>query len=250
MQFSTFALSAMSIGSALGTSPSNSSPNPQVGGESYLRKKDKTDFPLAASGMVTVHVVQVGAANGTLAYFPNNIKAAVGDMVQFQFAPANHTVTQSTFDQPCMPIAMNSNITGVYSGFMPTTATATTTPTYTIMINSTTPMWLYCSQGKHCQNGMTMVINENTAANSSRSLTNFAALAAKATVNLPGNAIADGTAGTTTSNSTSGTGSSSSSSSTTSSGAKSTSSSAAGMVRAGEAVGLSGLLAVGVALLL
>lgn len=111
--------------------------------------------------MTTVHVVRVGSMNGSLAYYPNNIKAAVGDMVQFQFAPANHTVTQSNFDNACQPIAMHSpNITGIYSGFMPVTAASTTTPTYTIMVKNTTPMWLYCSQGKHCQNGMTMVINE------------------------------------------------------------------------------------------
>jgi plastocyanin len=112
------------------------------------------------SGSVTVHVVKVGNANGTLAYSPNNIKANVGDMVQFQFAPNNHTVTQSTFDQPCQPIAANSNVTGFYSGFMPVSANSTRTPTYTIMIMNTTPVWVYCSQGKHCQLGMTMVINE------------------------------------------------------------------------------------------
>ncbi len=113
-----------------------------------------------AQAGVTVHVVRVGAMNGSLAYYTNNIKAAVGDMVQFQFAPNNHTVTQSTFDAPCQPIAANSNVTGIYSGFMPVSASSTTTPTYTIMVKNTTPMWLYCSQGKHCQNGMTMVINE------------------------------------------------------------------------------------------
>lgn len=114
-----------------------------------------------STGQVKVHVVKVGNANGTLAYSPNNVKANVGDMVQFQFAPNNHTVTQSTFAQPCQPIAMNMpGTTGFYSGFMPVSASSTTTPTYTIMVNNTTPIWLYCSQGKHCQNGMVMVINE------------------------------------------------------------------------------------------
>ncbi|KAH8599514.1 Cupredoxin [Bisporella sp. PMI_857] len=100
---------------------------------------------------VKVHVVRVGALNGTLAYFPNKLTAAVGDMVQFQFAPANHTVTQST-------------------GFMPVSANSEMTPIFTIQVNDTKPMWLYCSKGQHCQNGMTMVINENTNANASRSL--------------------------------------------------------------------------------
>jgi plastocyanin len=114
-----------------------------------------------STGEVVVHAVKVGNANGTLQYSPNNIKANVGDFVQFQFAPNNHTVTQSTFAQPCQPIALNSpNITGFYSGFMPVSASATTTPTYTILINNTTPIWIYCSQASHCQKGMVMVINE------------------------------------------------------------------------------------------
>jgi len=110
--------------------------------------------------MTTVHVVKVGNSNGSLEFAPNDIKAVVGDMVQFQFAPNNHTVTQSTFDAPCTPINnIMQNVTGIYSGFMPVKAADTNTPTYTILVNSTTPMWLYCSQGKHCQSGMTMVIN-------------------------------------------------------------------------------------------
>jgi len=211
MQFTTFALSALSIGSAL------------------------------AAG-TTVHVVKVGSSNGTIAYSPNNVTAAVGDMVQFQFAGGNHTVTQSTFDQPCQPIAMNSNVTGVFSGFMPVSASTTSAPTYTIQINSTTPMWIYCSQAKHCQAGMNLVINENTKANATRSLANFKALAAKATANLAPSTVTNGTAGTSSSTG--------SGSATTSSGAaKSTSTSGATAFKASEALTLGGVLAAGLAVL-
>jgi hypothetical protein len=81
---------------------------------------------------------------------------------------------------------------GIFSGFMfvskpaaaaaATTAAATSaaaggysymekrqtgmTPTYTITINATTPLWFYCAQAKHCQNGMVMAINVNTAVTS------------------------------------------------------------------------------------
>jgi plastocyanin len=104
--------------------------------------------------------VTVGGANGTLSYTPNSITAAKGDMVQFQFMPKNHTVTQSNFDNPCEPISLHSNVTGVFSGFMPVAATDMSIPTYTILINNTNPMWIYCSQAKHCQAGMSMVINQ------------------------------------------------------------------------------------------
>lgn len=122
------------------------------------------------SGMVSnnptaqkVQVVTVSTSNNSLVYSPNNIKAAVGDMVQFQFVAGNHTVTQSTFDQPCRPInSVMSNITGFHSGYMPAAASVASgkIPTYTIQVNSTTPIWAYCAQGKHCQSGMVMVINE------------------------------------------------------------------------------------------
>jgi hypothetical protein len=82
--------------------------------------------------------------------------------VQFQFHAGNHTVTQSTYDAPCQPIAQHSNVTGFHSGFLPVAASAAQgmIPTYTIQINNTNPLWLYCAQGKHCANGMVMVINE------------------------------------------------------------------------------------------
>lgn len=84
-------------------------------------------------------------------------------MVQFQFWVGNHTVTQSNFDNPCVPINnVNSSIEGFYSGFMPVAASADKSmiPTYTITIKDDKPVWIYCSQGKHCQGGMSMVINE------------------------------------------------------------------------------------------
>jgi hypothetical protein len=37
------------------------------------------------------------------------------------------------------------------------------TPTYTITVNATTPLWFYCAQAKHCQSGMVMAINVNTS---------------------------------------------------------------------------------------
>lgn len=111
--------------------------------------------------MIKTHVVRVGSmdASKALTFSPAELTVAPGELVQFQFAPKNHTVTQSTFDKPCEPLGMNSNVTGIYSGFMPVDPAAQMTATYTVMVNSTAPLWLYCSQGKHCQSGMVMVIN-------------------------------------------------------------------------------------------
>jgi plastocyanin len=164
----------------------------------------------ALAQTTTVHDVTVGTNSGAIAYSPNSVTAAVGDMVQFQFAGGNHTVTQSTFDQPCQPIAMNSNVTGFFSGFMPVAAGSTDTAAYTIAINNTTPIWVYCSQATHCQKGMNLVINVNPTKNASRTLAAYTALAAKASANLPGVSIEGGVDSTVSANSSS-TGSSSAS---------------------------------------
>ncbi|KAI0154278.1 Cupredoxin [Xylariaceae sp. FL1272] len=110
-----------------------------------------------------IHVVSVSSTNKDLTFSPNNIQAAVGEMVQFQFISGNHSVVQSNFDNPCEPITLhNASAAGMFSGYMDVAAGESTgmSPVYTMMISATTPVWLYCSQGKHCQAGMTMVINE------------------------------------------------------------------------------------------
>ncbi|RYO81466.1 hypothetical protein DL766_004054 [Monosporascus sp. MC13-8B] len=136
-----------------------------------------------------LHVVSVsGEGDWALKFSPDNIKVPVGDMIQFQFRAGNHSVVQSTFDNPCEPIKMHTGTEGFYSGYQPVAASEEMDmiPTYTIMVKDEKPMWVYCSQGQHCQNGMTMVVNENTAANSSRSLEEYRALAAEAPDNLGG----------------------------------------------------------------
>lgn len=117
----------------------------------------------------TTHNVVVGASG--LTFTPNQVTAAVGDVVTFEFHPKNHTLTQSTFANPCSAMAG-----GVDSGYMPVDATATTFPVFSFRINEVTPLWFYCKQGNHCQSGMVMAINVNTS-----SPNTFDAFLAKAT---------------------------------------------------------------------
>ncbi|KAK1250504.1 hypothetical protein MKX08_010507 [Trichoderma sp. CBMAI-0020] len=144
----------------------------------------------AVTQAVDVQVVSVGqnpmagmAGQPATKYYPDNIKAAPGSMVQFQFWAGNHTVTQSDFDHPCTPISqVNSSVAGIWSSFMPVAAGAAKKeiPVFTVQINDTKPIWIFCSQGKHCSAGMSMVINENTSANSTRSLANYRTAASTA----------------------------------------------------------------------
>ncbi|KAF8242705.1 hypothetical protein K440DRAFT_504285, partial [Wilcoxina mikolae CBS 423.85] len=95
-----------------------------------------------------------------LIFTPNDIKAAVGSFVEFRFYPQNHSVAESSFGKPCTPLSGSETI---FSGFQPVSKGTTDFPTYTIRVNSTTPIWLYCSQAHHCQSGMTAVINAPTS---------------------------------------------------------------------------------------
>ncbi|KAF4624447.1 hypothetical protein G7Y89_g13726 [Cudoniella acicularis] len=209
---------------------------------------------LAASTGQLVHVVKVGNANGSLVFAPNQLTANVGEMVQFQFAPNNHTVTQSTFAAPCEPMPAVNGTGPIFSGFMPVSATDTTVPTYTVMINATTPIWLYCSQGEHCQKGMSMVIN--VAAGSNKTLAAYQAAAKSVTASGAPSVIEGGAIGTNSTSGSSGTGTSgtgsSASGSATGSAASSTTTKGSAAVRttAERFSLLAGVVAVGLALVL
>ncbi|TYJ54296.1 hypothetical protein B9479_005055 [Cryptococcus floricola] len=103
----------------------------------------------ATSVLGANHTVLVGQ-NSTKTFTPSELTAAVGDTVEFQFVGGNHTVTQSTFADPCT----NS---GFKSGFVPGNADSPTS--FSISINDTTPLWMFCGQTGHCKAGMVMSIN-------------------------------------------------------------------------------------------
>jgi len=119
-------------------------------------------LPLAAA---TIHDVQVGA-DGQLAFSPEAISAQPGDQVVFHFNPKNHTVTQSSFANPC-----GQKPGGFDSGFEPVMANQTQ-PTFAITVNDTQPIWVFCEQTGHCGKGMVFAVNCG-ADGSQNSFTNF-----------------------------------------------------------------------------
>ena len=69
-------------------------------------------------------------------------------------------------------------------------ANTTTIPTFTVVVNGTSPEWFYCGQAKHCQMGMVFAINPTEE----KSLEGYKANCANATQNIvpgpPGSAPA------------------------------------------------------------
>lgn len=103
------------------------------------------------------HLVEVGKDG--LTYSPPFITADPGDEVQFNFFAKNHTVVQSSFQDPCTPLE-----NGIFAGFQPSNITKDTTglatfKTVTFQVDTTNPLWFYCAQANHCQSGMTFAIN-------------------------------------------------------------------------------------------
>ncbi|KAH0544696.1 hypothetical protein FGG08_001201 [Glutinoglossum americanum] len=110
-------------------------------------------FPTSASsGSSSTHTIEVG--NGGLTFSPDTLNVPVGDTIEFRFYPMNHSVVQSTFDSPCVP----SGDSALFSGFFPVQSGMAGT-SWTIKVTDTKAIWLYCSQGSHCQMGMAAVIN-------------------------------------------------------------------------------------------
>ncbi len=101
-------------------------------------------------------VVHVDVGLGGLIYSPNNITEPPRTVVQFSFNPANHSVVQSSFDDPCHPLAAG----GFSSGFVPT-ALSPSGVLFDIVVPDTKPIWFYCAQTTktHCQAGMVGSIN-------------------------------------------------------------------------------------------
>ncbi|KAJ3793703.1 Cupredoxin [Lentinula aff. detonsa] len=130
-----------------------------------------TALAVLPAALATSWDVSVGP-NGQLIYYPEYVLAEVGDTVNMIFHPKNHTVTQSSFDAPCVPLSG-----GVSSGFLPVASDSDPElPNFVITVNDTNPIWIHCEQKGHCGSGMVFAINPPDAS-SNQSFAAFQALA-------------------------------------------------------------------------
>jgi len=120
----------------------------------------------ALSSVVAVSAVTIPVSvgfNNQLVFNPANISAQVGDVVAFTFLNKNHSVTQSTFADPCS--IMTAPAQGIDSGFQPVAANATMLPQWSFTVNNASaPLWFYCAQtipAVHCHAGMVFSVNAN-----------------------------------------------------------------------------------------
>lgn len=153
----------------------------------YKQKASQASMPSTApadmlpTGGVRRLSVEVGAP-GQFIFMPNNITELPRTVVSFKFNPANHSVVESSFEEPCKPLKDASGaFTGFSSGFIPTQVSPSGA-VFDIVIKDRMPIWFYCAQpggGGHCQRGMVGSINAPAEGNT---LEKFAQMAATASM--------------------------------------------------------------------
>ncbi|KAI0013064.1 hypothetical protein F4779DRAFT_613935 [Xylariaceae sp. FL0662B] len=128
---------------------------------------------LPAGGLRKVHI-DVGF-DGNLVFNPNNITEPVGTVLEFGYNPANHSIVQSSFDEPCQPLESG----GFAAPFFATQQTPSGV-TFEVAVTDDKPIWFYCAQTtkSHCQSGMVGSIN--APAEGEKTFQAFKDLAAKA----------------------------------------------------------------------
>ncbi|KAF8582487.1 hypothetical protein K439DRAFT_152152 [Ramaria rubella] len=149
-------------------------------------------FASAASAAVVT--INVGASSGSpFVYTPNNVTAAVGDVINFQFtgSPGAHSVSQASFAAPCAQLAggFDSGFVTVPSGFTGAPQEWNLTVT-----DVSKPIWFYCKQtvpSPHCIAGMVGAINAPGTGNTIEQFTS----AAKALSTLPAQTSGNNTGG-------------------------------------------------------
>ncbi|KAJ7206610.1 hypothetical protein GGX14DRAFT_342070, partial [Mycena pura] len=93
--------------------------------------------------------VEVGmdpaSPGGPLRFTPTSVNASTGSTVNFRFTrffPGNHSVTQSSFQNPCIPLEG-----GLDSGFQPVNNTTSGSPEWSFAVeDEAQPLWFFCRQ--------------------------------------------------------------------------------------------------------
>ncbi|KAK0710081.1 hypothetical protein B0T26DRAFT_627022, partial [Lasiosphaeria miniovina] len=110
---------------------------------------------VAGSAAETIRI-DVGA-NNLLDFSPESTTAAVGDVLEFHFFRyfPSHDVAMGDFDSPCTPAKTG----GFYSGIFETTGSGENANVFSVVVNSTDPIFFYCTVARHCASGMVGVVN-------------------------------------------------------------------------------------------
>ncbi|KAG6890220.1 hypothetical protein C0995_010232 [Termitomyces sp. Mi166 len=121
-----------------------------------------SSFPLVfgAEYLVGVGKDETTGKKG-LGFDPSVIHPAVGDTIVWEFRSGQHSVVESTFDNPCVGKTNGIN-TGVQTVSDSLSVDAPGLPRYTVTVNSTDPQWFFDEAGGLCNQGAVLAVNPPT----------------------------------------------------------------------------------------
>ena len=111
----------------------------------------------AAYGSKQTHRVEVGTFDGKVQFVPNQVNAAVGDVVEFDFLIKSHSLTQSEFLTPC---TYNGGFDTGLNQMNPKNQSGLFVIPFEVKTEK--PQWFYCKQKMptpHCNAGMVFGLN-------------------------------------------------------------------------------------------
>ncbi|KAF2142686.1 uncharacterized protein K452DRAFT_203540, partial [Aplosporella prunicola CBS 121167] len=105
---------------------------------------------------LTIHTITV--ARYTDVFDPQSLKAAVGDIVKFEFYPGNWSVARAEYLYPCVPYELTEEgKSGFFSGWQYTPEVGRNSgysipPAYYLRVNAISPVFFYNAAPGFCKN--------------------------------------------------------------------------------------------------
>jgi plastocyanin len=117
----------------------------------------------SASPAAKTWTISVGKGDHT--FRPDTLQANIGDTIEFDFFPANHSVVRAEYQYSCVPYELTGKgKVGFFSGFHPVDAILDAPPTWSVTVNDSDPIFFYCSAPGSCLDyQMVGVINPNAS---------------------------------------------------------------------------------------
>ncbi|PLW16245.1 hypothetical protein PCASD_18111 [Puccinia coronata f. sp. avenae] len=100
--------------------------------------------------------VNVMVGQKGLKFVPPTVNAVLNEKVTFWFFPKNHTLTQTSLEEPCNPLQGKSSFD---SGPISVSMNSAEFPTQILTVNTLKPIYFACLQKMHCELGMVGGVN-------------------------------------------------------------------------------------------
>ncbi|GAB1310366.1 Extracellular serine-rich protein [Madurella fahalii] len=125
--------------------------------------QDPTTFA-ESNGVSERSIIPIAVGADGHVFTPKEARAAVGDIIRFNFYPGGHRVARAEFGYPCIPYEnVGVNKVGFYTGIIAPQVISNPPPHYDVMVNDTEPIFFYCAAPGSCIDyHMIGVINPNS----------------------------------------------------------------------------------------